>query len=68
MLNATLDQLGEVLLVAAESPANEGRTRGQRPSAMNVVTLSPQEIVVEAQIWSVSEQNFLPGTSQRFGR
>lgn len=44
------------------------RTRGQRPSAMNVVTLSPREIVVEAQIWSVSEQNFLPGTSQRFGR
>jgi 3',5'-cyclic AMP phosphodiesterase CpdA len=44
------------------------RTRGQRPSAMNIVTLTPQAIVVEAQIWSVDAQNFLPGTSQRFAR
>lgn len=44
------------------------RTRGQRPSAMNIVTLTPQAIVVEAQIWSDAEQNFLPGPSQRFVR
>lgn len=44
------------------------RTRGQRPSAMNVVTLSPQAIVIEPQIWSVDKQNFLPGSSQRFTR
>jgi 3',5'-cyclic AMP phosphodiesterase CpdA len=44
------------------------RTRGQRPSAMNVVTLSPQGIVVEPQIWSVAAQNFLPGSSRRFDR
>lgn len=44
------------------------RTRGQRPSAMNVVTLSPQGIEVEPQIWSVAEQRFLPGSSRLFGR
>ncbi len=44
------------------------RTRGQRPSAMNVITLTPQGIEVEPQIWSESAQNFLPGPVRRFGR
>jgi 3',5'-cyclic AMP phosphodiesterase CpdA len=44
------------------------RTRGQRPSAMNVVTLTPQGIEIEPQIWSVEKQNFLPGPTKRFGR
>jgi 3',5'-cyclic AMP phosphodiesterase CpdA len=44
------------------------RTRGQRPSAMNVVTLTPEVIEVEPQIWSVKAQNFLPGPSKRFVR
>lgn len=44
------------------------RTRGQRPSAMNVVTLTPQGIEVEPQIWSEQSQNFLPGPAKRFAR
>lgn len=44
------------------------RTRGQRPSAMNVVTIAPESIEVEPQIWSESAQNFLPGPARRFGR
>jgi 3',5'-cyclic AMP phosphodiesterase CpdA len=44
------------------------RTRGQRPSAMNVVTITPQGIEVEPQIWSESAQNFLPGPARRFAR
>ena len=44
------------------------RTRGQRPSAMNVVTLTQQAIEVEPQIWSVEAQNFLPGPASRFAR
>jgi 3',5'-cyclic AMP phosphodiesterase CpdA len=44
------------------------RTRGQRPSAMNVITLTPQAIEVEPQIWAVDAQNFLPGPVKRFPR
>jgi 3',5'-cyclic AMP phosphodiesterase CpdA len=44
------------------------RTRGQRPSAMNVATLTPQAIEIEPQIWSVDSQNFLPGPVKRFAR
>jgi 3',5'-cyclic AMP phosphodiesterase CpdA len=44
------------------------RTRGQRPSAMNVITLTPQGIEIEPQIWSVDAQNFLPGPVKRFSR
>ena len=44
------------------------RTRGQRPSAMNVVTLTPEAIEIEPQVWSVDAQNFLPGPVKRFSR
>ena len=44
------------------------RTRGQRPSALNVVTITPQGIEIEPQIWSESAQNFLPGPAKRFAR
>ena len=44
------------------------RTRGQRPSAMNIATLTPQAIAIEPQIWSVDAQNFLPGPVQHFAR
>ncbi len=44
------------------------RTRGQRPSAMNVVTITPESIEVEPQIWSESAQNFLAAPARRFGR
>jgi 3',5'-cyclic AMP phosphodiesterase CpdA len=44
------------------------RTRGQRPSAINIITLTPQAIEVEPQVWSVKAQNFLPGPVKRFSR
>lgn len=44
------------------------RTRGQRPSAMNVITLTPQAIEIEPQIWSLDAQNFRPGPVKRFSR
>ena len=44
------------------------RTRGQRPSAMNVITLGPGGIEVEPQIWSESAQNFLAGPANSFTR
>lgn len=44
------------------------RTRGQRPSAINVASLSAEAIEIEPQIWSVDAQNFLPGPVKRFSR
>jgi len=44
------------------------RTRGQRPSAINIVSLSPEGIEIEPQIWSVDAQNFLPAPVKRFSR
>lgn len=44
------------------------RTRGQRPSAINVITLTPEAIEVEPQIWSTEAQNFLPAPVKRFSR
>jgi 3',5'-cyclic AMP phosphodiesterase CpdA len=44
------------------------RTRGQRPSAINIVSLSQEGIEIEPQIWSVDAQNFLPGPVNRFPR
>jgi 3',5'-cyclic AMP phosphodiesterase CpdA len=44
------------------------RTRGQRPSAMNIVTLTPEAIEIEPQVWSLDAQNFLPGPVKRFSR
>lgn len=44
------------------------RTRGQRPSAINVITIMPESVDVEPQTWSESAQNFLAGPATRFGR
>ena len=44
------------------------RTRGQRPSAMNVVMLTSKGIEIEPQIWSVEAQDFVPGPVRRFAR
>jgi 3',5'-cyclic AMP phosphodiesterase CpdA len=44
------------------------RTRGQRPSAMNVISLTPDAIEIEPQIWSVEAQDFQPGPVRRFPR
>lgn len=44
------------------------RTRGQRPSAINIISLSPEGIEIEPQIWSVDAQNFLPAPVNRFPR
>lgn len=44
------------------------RTRGQRPSAMNIVSLSKSGIEVVPQIWSGDSLDFLPGPSCKFDR
>ena len=44
------------------------RSRGGRPSSVNVITLSPSTIEVSTSIWSDTMRNFVPGASQCFAR
>ncbi len=44
------------------------RSRGKRPSSVNVITLTPAEVVVHTRIWSPSAQAFAEGPVQRFAR
>ena len=44
------------------------RSRGGRPSSVNVITLSPSTIEVSTSIWSDKMRNFVPGASQCFAR
>jgi 3',5'-cyclic AMP phosphodiesterase CpdA len=44
------------------------RSRGGRPSSVNVITLSPSTIEVSTSVWSDAMRNFVPGASQCFAR
>jgi 3',5'-cyclic AMP phosphodiesterase CpdA len=44
------------------------RSRGGRPSSVNVITLSPSTIEVSTSVWSDKMRNFVPGASQCFAR
>lgn len=43
------------------------RSRGGRPSSVNVIGLTPQQIEVVTHIWSSDAQSFVAGPSQCFG-
>ena len=44
------------------------RSRGGRPSSVNVILLSPSTIEVSTSIWSDKMRTFVPGASQCFAR
>ncbi|HET7553812.1 MAG TPA: metallophosphoesterase [Gemmatimonadaceae bacterium] len=44
------------------------RSRGGRPSSINVIDLSPDEIVVTTHIWAGPENGFREGPVRRFAR
>ena len=44
------------------------RSRGGRPSSVNVVHLSPSAIDVHTLVWSAGERELVPGPSQSFPR
>jgi 3',5'-cyclic AMP phosphodiesterase CpdA len=44
------------------------RSRGGRPSSVNVITLSPSTIDVSTSVWSDKMRTFVPGASQCFAR
>ena len=44
------------------------RSRGGRPSSVNVIIVSPAQIEVTTQIWSAQARSFVPGPSQCFER
>ena len=44
------------------------RSRGGRPSSVNVVTIRPSEIQVHTLVWSSADRSFTDGSSQVFAR
>jgi 3',5'-cyclic AMP phosphodiesterase CpdA len=44
------------------------RMRGGRPSSVNSIRISPQQIEVATLVWSDHERNFVPGPSKCFKR
>lgn len=44
------------------------RSRGGRPSSVNVITLTPDEIRIVTRIWSTADRTFAPGPSKCFDR
>lgn len=54
--------------VVATSGTHTGRTRGRRPSACNVVRVTPRKIAVQHYVWDASTRRFLPGPEHDFER
>ena len=44
------------------------RSRGGRPSSVNVIRILPREIEVTTRIWSDSRKTFIPGPHECFER
>ena len=44
------------------------RSRGGRPSSLNVITIGPTEIQVQVYVWEGHPASFQPGPGQRFER
>ncbi|HKG92641.1 MAG TPA: metallophosphoesterase [Gemmatimonadaceae bacterium] len=44
------------------------RSRGGRPSSLNVITITPDDIQVQVYVWEGSPASFRPGPEQRFRR
>jgi len=44
------------------------RSRGGRPSSLNVITLTPTQVEVSTSVWSTKMRTFVPGASQCFAR
>ena len=44
------------------------RSRGGRPSSLNVITLSPTQVEVSTSVWSAKMRTFVAGASQCFAR
>jgi 3',5'-cyclic AMP phosphodiesterase CpdA len=44
------------------------RSRGHRPSSVNVITIAANEITVDVRMWDGSARAFIPGVAKRFPR
>ena len=44
------------------------RSRGARPSSVNVITITPSSIDIVTHIWSSADQTFAPGPTRCFAR
>ena len=44
------------------------RQRGGRPSSLNTINITPEQIEVTSLVWSPNDRNFIPGPSRCFER
>jgi 3',5'-cyclic AMP phosphodiesterase CpdA len=55
-------------LVVSTTGTLTSRTRGQRPSAYNVITVEPDSITVRHYRWDEGSTSFIPSDQSRYGR
>ena len=55
-------------VVVSTAGTHTGRTRGKRPSAFNVVSVSERAIDIQHMRWDSAQHQFLPADLARFGR
>jgi predicted phosphodiesterase len=55
-------------VVVSTAGTHSGRTRGKRPSAFNVVSVSERAIDIQHMRWDSVQHRFLPSDLARFGR
>jgi len=55
-------------VVVSTAGTHTGRTRGRRPSAFNVVSVSERVIDIQHMRWDGTQHRFLPADLARFGR
>ncbi len=55
-------------VVVSTAGTHSGRTRGKRPSAFNVVSVSERAIDIQHMRWDRTQHRFLPSDLARFGR
>lgn len=54
--------------VIATAGTVSNRSRGGRPSSVNLILISPQQIEVATLVWSAQERSFAPSPSRCFAR
>ncbi len=54
--------------VVSTAGTMSSRSRGHRPSSVNVITIAPTEITVDVRMWDRAARDFVPGATKTFAR
>lgn len=59
---------GQPGIVVSTAGTLSSRSRGERPSSFNIVTVGPDAIDLDTRVWSPAERRFVAGPRQCFAR